>query len=43
MTYDNVEKFNGAFSKTVNVMMPTGTPYKYILATDSSIDTIQMK
>jgi hypothetical protein len=43
MTYDNVEKYNGTFSKTVNVMMPTGTPYKYVLVTDSSIDTIQMK
>jgi hypothetical protein len=43
MTYDNVEKFNGTFSKSVNVMIPTSTAYKYILVTDSTIDTIQMK
>lgn len=43
MTYDNVEKFNGTFSKAVNVMIPTGTAYKYLLITNDSIDTIQMK
>lgn len=43
MTYDGVEKYNGYFSKTVNVMIPTGSAYKYLLVTDSSIDTIQLK
>lgn len=43
MTYDNVEKYNGTFSKSVNVMIPTGTAYKYLLITNDSIDTIQMK
>lgn len=43
MTYDNVVKYNGTFSKAVNVMIPTGTAYKYLLITNDSIDTIQMK
>lgn len=43
MTYDNVVKYNGSFSKAVNVMIPTGTAYKYLLITNDSIDTIQMK
>ena len=43
MTFEGVEKYNGNFSKTVNLMLPTGTPYKYVLVTDNSIDTIQMK
>lgn len=41
--FDGVEKYRGFFSKTVNVMMPTKTPYKYILVTNESIDTIQLK
>lgn len=43
MTFDNVEKYNGYFSKAVNLMLPTGTAYKYLLVTDNSIDTIQLK
>lgn len=42
-TYEGVEKYNGYFSKTVNVMLPTGAAYKYLLVTDNSIDTIQLK
>lgn len=42
-TFDNVEKYRGFFSKTVNLMIPTTTAYKYVLVTDSSIDTIQLK
>lgn len=42
-TYDGLEKFNGSFSKPVNVMIPTGSAYRYLLVTDDSIDTIQLK
>lgn len=42
-TLEGVEKYNGYFSKSVNLMLPTGTAYKYILVTDNSIDTIQLK
>lgn len=43
MTLDGMEKFNGHFSKTVDLMVPTGSAYKYLLVTDNSIDTIQLK
>ncbi|MCD7835802.1 MAG: DUF5711 family protein [Lachnospiraceae bacterium] len=43
MTYDNIEKFNGEFSKTVNTIIPSGSAYKYTLVTDEAIDIIQMK
>lgn len=43
MTLDGVEKYNGYFSKSVNVMIPVGNSYKYVLVTDDSIDTIQLK
>ena len=43
MTLDGVEKYNGHFSKTVKLMLPTSSAYKYILVTDYSIDTIQLK
>lgn len=42
-TYDGLEKFNGSFSKSVNVMIPTDSAYRYLLVTDDSIDTIQLK
>lgn len=43
MTFSGVEKYHGLFSQSVNVMIPVGTAYKYLLVTDSSIDTIQLK
>ena len=43
MTLDGIEKFNGEFSKTVRLMLPAGNAYKYLLVTDNSIDTIQLK
>lgn len=43
MTLTGTEKYNGHFSKTVNLMLPTGSAYKYLLVTDNSIDTIQLK
>lgn len=42
-TFENVEKYRGFFSKTVNLMLPTSTAYKYVLVTSNSIDTIQLK
>ncbi len=43
MTFSGVEKFNGHFSKSVDLMLPTGSAYKFTLVTEQSIDTIQMK
>ena len=43
MNFEGIEKYNGYFSKAVNLMIPTGTAYKYLLVTDTSIDTIQLK
>lgn len=44
-TYDNVEKFNGPFDKTVELMIPSGNPgnYKFTLVSGNSIDTVQFK
>lgn len=43
MNFEGIEKYNGYFSKAVNLMIPTGTAYKYLLVMDTSIDTIQLK
>ncbi len=43
MTYEGQEKYNNHFSKSVNLLIPTGSSYKYIMVTDNSIDTIQLK
>ena len=43
MTMGGTEKFRGSFSKTVRLMAPVGNTYKYMLVTDDSIDTIQLK
>lgn len=43
MNFDGVEKFNGYFTKNVNLMLPTASAYKFVLITDNSIDTIQLK
>ena len=43
LTVDGREKFHGNFSKAVRLMVPVGTTYKYMLMTDDSIDTIQLK
>lgn len=42
-TLDGIEKFSGEFSETVRLMLPSGNAYKYLLVTDDSIDTIQLK
>lgn len=43
MTMGGIEKFHGPFSKTVRLMAPVGSGYKYLLMTDDSIDTIRLK
>lgn len=42
-TMDKIEKFHGSFSKSVRLMLPGNSAYRYILVTESSIDTIQLK
>lgn len=36
-------KYEGKFDKNVSLMLPTETPYRYRIVTDTSIDTIQLK
>lgn len=43
MTYSGIEKFNGRFEKAVRRMIPTGSSYKYVIVTNDTIDTIQLK
>lgn len=43
MTMDGIEKFNGNFTKTVKLMLPANSAYKYVIVTDTSLDTIQLK
>ncbi len=42
-TMDGMEKYHGNFAKTVRLMLPVGNAYKYLLVTDDTIDTIQLK
>ncbi len=43
MTMDGTEKYHGNFRKPVRLMVPTGSAYKYLLITDDTMDTIQLK
>lgn len=43
MTYEGKEKFNGYFSKSADLLFPANGAYKYVLVTETSIDTIQLK
>lgn len=43
MTMDKIAKFAREFSETVRLMLPTNGAYKYLLVTDDSIETIQLK
>jgi hypothetical protein len=36
-------KYEGKFEKPISLMLPTETPYRYRVVTDTSIDTIQLK
>ena len=42
-TLDGVEKFNGEFTKPVKLVLPTGRAYRYLLVTEDSMDTIQLR
>ena len=42
-TMDGTEKYHGNFEKSVHLMLPVGNAYKYMLVTDDTIDTIQLK
>lgn len=42
-TLGGIEKFHGEFSKSVKVMIPIGNSYRYLILTNDSIDTIQLK
>lgn len=43
ITLDGREKFHGNFAKPVRLMLPAGNGYRYLLITDDSMDTIQLK
>lgn len=43
VTMDGIEKFHGTFQKAARLMAPMGNTYKYLLVTDQSIETIQLK
>lgn len=43
MTFEKNVKFNGNFTKPVRLMLPAQGAYKYLLVTDNSIDTIQLR
>lgn len=42
MNMKGLEKFRGSFSGSVELMLPTGKAYRYILVTGTSLDTIQL-
>lgn len=43
MTFGGVEKFSGNFTRQVKLMLPANGAYRYLLVTNDSIDTIQLK
>ena len=43
ITFENVVKYNGSFEKSVRLMLPLKSSYKYVLVTPDSLDTVQLK
>ena len=43
ITFENVVKYNGSFEKSVRLMLPRKSSYKYVLVTPDSLDTVQLK
>lgn len=43
MTMGGIEKYRGSFSESVRLMIPVGNTYKYLLVTEDSVETIQLK
>lgn len=42
-TFGGIDKYQGEFTKSVRVMLPLGNSYRYLVLTNNSIDTIQLK
>ena len=42
-TMDGKEKYNGTFMKPVNLLVPTGKAYCYMMVTGESIEVIRLK
>lgn len=44
-TYDNIEKYTGAFERSVDLMFPVGRGhgYKFVMVSDNTLSTVQMK
>ncbi len=42
-TFGGVDKYQGEFEKSVRVMIPQGNSYRYLIMTNSSLDTVQLK
>lgn len=43
ITYGGTEKFDGTFSKPVELLLSANGTYRYTMVTETSIDTIQLK
>lgn len=43
ITLEGIEKFNGTFSEQISLMLPASGAYRYVVATGSAIETIQLK
>lgn len=42
-TISGICKYEGKFNENISLMLPTDSPYRYRVVTDSAIDTIQLK
>lgn len=42
-TLKGTVKYSGKFDRSVRLMIPVGTTYKYVLVTDESLDTVQLR
>lgn len=44
-TYDDVEKYAGTFDRTIDLMLPVGkgNGYKFVIVSENSLSTVQMK
>lgn len=40
---EGVEKYSGRFEKSVHLLIPSSSPYRYTIVTENSIDTIELK
>ncbi|MBD5461100.1 MAG: hypothetical protein HDR26_09210 [Lachnospiraceae bacterium] len=42
-TIDGKEKYNGTFTEPIDLLVPTGTAYRYVAVTKDSIDVIRLR